>query len=71
MKMVYANLDSLIVKKAVPEQAKLDILRQVAKGLKFLHVEHKVAHADLRPENILVREQTNYLSVLIHNAIDH
>ena len=39
MKMVYANLDSLIVKKAVPEQAKLDILRQVAKGLKFLHVE--------------------------------
>ena len=49
------TLHDLMLKNALPEEKKKDILLQICDGLKFLHSAFRpIIHRDLKPENIVI-----------------
>ncbi|XP_060898462.1 SRSF protein kinase 3-like [Labrus mixtus] len=45
-----------------------NILRQVLQGLDYLHTKCKIIHADIKPENILLRVDEAYIQKLASNT---
>ena len=42
------------------QKAKLDILQQIGKGLKYLHnYNSPITHGNLRPQNVLIKQSTD------------
>src|SRR5205085_2726101 len=51
--------ESLVKNGAYSEDQRSSLIRQVASALAFLHEECHLAHADLKPENLLLRNATD------------
>ncbi|XP_054162942.1 probable serine/threonine-protein kinase fhkB [Oppia nitens] len=51
------DLNSLIVSRAMSQQQTIAWLRQIAEALRYLHVDKRTVHLDIKPANILY--QTN------------
>jgi serine/threonine protein kinase len=49
------SLQQVKKKRKLPEKETVEIVRQVAVGLKYMH-EESIIHRDLKPENIFVNE---------------
>lgn len=45
----------------------IDIMLQVAEGMRYLHVNRKVTHRDLKTSNILVKPVSESTSIELHN----
>lgn len=51
------SLQQVKKKRKLPEKETVDIIRQVAEGLKFMHEEY-IIHRDLKPENLFMNDVT-------------
>ena len=48
------------------QEAKMDILQQIGKGLKYLHNHNKqITHGNLRPQNVLMKQSTNKMTLTV------
>lgn len=52
-------------KNGLPIQISIDIIKQILQGLYVLHEKCNIIHADIKPENILLRGQTQSISKFI------
>ncbi|KAL8587079.1 hypothetical protein ACOMHN_026047 [Nucella lapillus] len=67
------NLLKLIIRsnyQGIPVQNVRLIVRQVLQGLNYLHVKCKIIHTDIKPENILICVDDNYIRKLAADAFE-
>ena len=55
MEYCEGNLSSFIQQNELNIQTKFDVLKQVARGMAFIH-ENRIIHKDLKPDNILIKK---------------
>lgn len=67
------NLLKLIIRsnyQGIPVQNVKLIIRQVLEGLNYLHSKCKIIHTDIKPENILICVDDNYIRKLAADAFE-
>ncbi|KAK7101658.1 SRSF protein kinase 1-like isoform X1 [Littorina saxatilis] len=67
------NLLKLIIRsnyQGIPLQNVRLIIRQVLEGLDYLHAKCKIIHTDIKPENILICVDENYIRKLAADAFE-